>query len=183
MDLGFDVVELGESDHPEEGETAPDFTRPLVGDEYWEETTLSDLEPPVCLVFHPMDGSFPSTYIWTELRDRGFDDLGATVVGLSISTPYAHKRFIEDHDLAGTGFRFFADPANGVGTAYGIAHDLDGMAGIAEPRPATFVLDDGLTVRYAWAAREWPEFPNYDALEAVVAEAAGSGEAVTTSSE
>ena len=28
--LDFDVVELGPTDHPEEGETAPDFTRPLV---------------------------------------------------------------------------------------------------------------------------------------------------------
>ena len=30
----FEVVELGPADHPEPGETAPDFTRPLVTDEF-----------------------------------------------------------------------------------------------------------------------------------------------------
>lgn len=177
MDLEFDVVELDESSHPEEGDTAPDFTRPLVTDEYWEDATLSALDPPVCLVFHPMVGSFPATYIWSELRDRGFDELDATVVGLSISTPYSNKRFIEEQDLEETDFRFFSDPANGVATEYDIAHDLDGMAGVSEPRPAVFVLDDTLTVRYAWVAQQWPAFPNYDGLEAVVTEAADAAEA------
>ncbi|ERH08802.1 MAG: peroxiredoxin [halophilic archaeon J07HX64] len=174
MDLGFDVVELPPPDHPEAGDRAPDFTRPLVDDEYWEDTALSALDAPVCLVCHPMDGSFPATYIWNELRDRGFDDLGATVVGVSISTPYAHKRFIEDHDLAGTEFRFFSDPANGVAETYGITNDLDGMGGVAEARPATFVLDEELTVQYAWVAREHPELPDYDDLEAAVVEAVGA---------
>ena len=65
MDLGFDVVNLPETDAIEDGETAPDFTRPLVTAEYWEDRALSELaaEGPVLLVFHPMDGSFPATYI------------------------------------------------------------------------------------------------------------------------
>jgi peroxiredoxin len=171
MDLGFEVVDMGESDHPTEGEQAPDFTRPLVDDEYWEDIALSELEGPVCLVFHSMDGAFPGTYIWSELRDRGFDDLGATVVGLSISTPYAHKRLIEDNDLGETEFRFFSDPANSVAEQYGITNNLDGMTGVAEPRPATFVLDEDRTVRHAWVAREWPDLPDYDDLEAAVVEA------------
>ncbi len=175
MDLGFDVVELPAPDHPEEGDQAPDFTRPLVDDEYWENTALSALDAPVCLVCHPMDGSFPATYIWNELRDRGFDDLGATVVGLSISTPYAHKRFIEDHGLRETGFRFFSDPANGVAEAYGVTNALDGMNGVVEPRPAMFVLGEDLTVQYAWVAREHPELPDYDDLEAAVVEAVEAG--------
>jgi peroxiredoxin len=171
MDLGFEVVDMGEPDHPTEGEQAPDFTRPLVDDEYWEDVALSELDGPVCLVFYSMDGAFPGTYVWSEMRDRGFDDLGATVVGLSISTPYAHKRLIEDNNLGETDFRFFSDPANAVAEAYGITNDLDGMTGITEPRPATFVLDDDRTVRYAWAASEWPDLPDYDDLETAVLEA------------
>jgi peroxiredoxin len=162
MDLGFEVVDMGEPDHPTEGEQAPDFTRPLVDDEYWEDVALSELDGPVCLVFYSMDGAFPGTYVWSEMRDRGFDDLGATVVGLSISTPYAHKRLIEER---GMDYDLFADPANGVAEAYGIAHDLDGMAGVSEPRPATFLLDEDRTVQYAWVAEEWPDFPPYDDLE------------------
>lgn len=170
MDLAFDVVELGAADHPEVGETAPDFERPLVTDEYWEDSTLSDLieTGPVALVFHPMDGAFPATYIWNELRDRGIDEYDIQVVGLSISTPYEHKALLRERDLTDTGIRLFSDPANDVAEQYGIANDLDGMAGISEPRTATFVIDSDRTIQYAWAASEHPEFPDYDEFEAAV---------------
>ena len=167
----FDVVDMGPADHVTEGERAPDFTRPLVTDEYWEDVSLSDLadEGPVVLVFHPMDGAFPATYVWNELRDRGFAEYDASVVGLSISTPYEHKTFIEERSVP---FRFFADPANGVAETYGVVDDLDGMAGITEPRPATFVIDGDRSIEDAWVAREWPEFPDYDNLETAVEQVA-----------
>lgn len=172
MDLEFDVVDLGEPSNPAVGETAPDFERPLVTPEYWENRSLSALlsDGPVALVFHPMVGAFPATYVWNELRDRGFDEYDVTVVGLTISTPYDYKSFIEDRELAGTGFRFFSDPANQIAEQYGIANDLDGMTGIEEPRPATFVIDEDGTIQYAWVAREHPEFPDYDEFEAAVAD-------------
>jgi peroxiredoxin len=167
MDLGFEVVDLPDPDAVSEGEQAPDFTRPLVNDEYWEDVALSDLtaDGPVVLVFHTMDGAFPSTCIWNELRDRDFAEYDATVVGLSISTPYEHKTLIEER---GVDFEFFSDPQNGVAELYGIVNDLDGMTGIAEPRPATYVIDGDRTVQYAWVAQQWPEFPDYDDLEAAV---------------
>lgn len=165
--MEFDVVELSETDHPAEGEQAPEFTRPLVNDEYWEDVSLSELyaDGPALLVFHPMDGAFPSTYIWNELRDREFDELDLTVVGLSISSPYEHKWFIGDRELEETGFRFFSDPANDVARLYNIEHSLDGMEGISEPRPATFLVDTDGVIQYAWVAKEWPDFPDYDELE------------------
>jgi len=125
-------------------------------------------EGPVLLVFHPMDGAFPATYLWNELRDRAFDEYDLTVVGLSISTPYEHESFIEERDLEETGFRLFSDPANGVAERYGIDHSLDGMQGISEPRPATFLIDTDGTIQYSWVAEEWPEFPDYDDLEAAI---------------
>jgi len=161
--VDFEVVSLPEADYVAEGDRAPDFTRPLVTDEFWADASLSDLtdDGPVCLVFYPMDGAFPATYMWNELRDRAFDDL-LTVVGVSISTPYAHKQLIEER---GMNYDLFSDPANGVAEIYGVAHDLDGMAGVAEPRPATFLIDEDRTVQYAWVAEEWPAFPPYDDLE------------------
>jgi len=158
----FEVVELSETDHVEVGDTAPDFTRPLVNDEYWEDASLSDLtdEGPVLLVFFTMDGAFPATYMWNEIRDRSWDDgRNLTVVGLSISDPYAHKQLVEER---GMDYRLFSDPQNGVAEEYGISHDLDGMAGVSEPRPAVFLLDEDRTVEYAWVAEEWPDFPDYD---------------------
>jgi peroxiredoxin len=165
MDRGFEVVELGESDHYTKGSKAPKFVRPLVTDEYWEDVALSDLtaSSPVLLVFYPMDGDFPATYIWNELRDRGWNDhYEITIVGLSISTPYEHETFIAERDMA---YRLFSDPQNGVAEKYGIVNDLDGMAGISEPRPAVFLVDEERTIQYAWVAQEWPEFPDYDEIE------------------
>ncbi|WP_254545516.1 redoxin domain-containing protein [Halomarina pelagica] len=164
--VDFDVVELGPADHPSVGEEAPDFTRPLVDDEYWEDASLSDLyaEGPVLLVFHTMDGAFPSTYVWNEIRDRGWEER-VEVVGCSISSPYEHKTLIEER---GIDSRLFSDPQNGVAERYGIANDLDGMAGVREPRPAVFLIDGEGTIRYAWVASEWPDFPDYDEVEEAI---------------
>jgi peroxiredoxin len=169
MSVEFDVVDLPPTDHVEEGEEAPEFTRPLVNDEYWADASLSELadDGPVVLVFHPMDGDFPATYIWKELEDREWEDaFDVTVVGLSISTPYEHSRFIEDR---GGDHRLFSDPANGVAERYGVVNDLDGMTGVAEPRPAVFVVEADRTVSYAWVADEWPAFPDYDEVEDALA--------------
>jgi len=174
MELGFDVIELSEPEHPEAGELAPDFERPLVNDEYWENTSLAELtdDAPVVIVFHPMDGAFPATYIWNEIRDRGLADHDVNVVGLSISTPYEHMTLLEEREVEDTGIRLFSDPANEVAEQYGIVNDLDGMTGVSEPRTATFVIDEDRTVQYAWAAEKHPDFPDYDELEAAVEEIA-----------
>ena len=163
--VDFEVVSLPDTDHIAEGDTAPDFTRPLVNDEYWEDAALSELtdEGPVLLVFFTMDGAFPATYMWNEIRDRAWDDdHELTIVGLSISDPYAHKQLVKER---GIDYRLFSDPQNGVAEEYGIVNDLDGMAGVSEPRPAVFLLDEDRTVEYAWVAEEWPDFPDYDEIE------------------
>ena len=170
MDLPFEVVDLPPTDHPEVGDRAPDFERPLVGREYWEDTALSDLtaEGPVALVFHPMDGAFPATYIWNEIHDREWLDSDAyELVGLSVSSPYEHTDLLE---ARGVGTRLFSDPGNGVAERYDIVNDLDGMAGVSEPRPAVFVVDEERVVQYAWVAQEWPDFPDYDEVGAVLAD-------------
>lgn len=167
--VDFDVVSLPETDHVDEGETAPDFTRPLVNGEYWEDTALSDLtdEGPVLLAFHSMDGAFPATYLWKELTARDWTD-AVQVVGLSISDPYAHKQLLRDRGIVDEPYRVFSDPGNGVAEDYGIVNHLDGMAGIEEPRPAIYLLDEDREVQYAWVAQEWPDFPDYDEVEAAI---------------
>ncbi|ELZ95036.1 peroxiredoxin-like protein [Haloferax mucosum ATCC BAA-1512] len=166
--VAFDVVELPDHDAPGVGDTAPDFTRPLVNHEFWENASLSDLtdDGPVLLVFHTMDGAFPATYIWNNLRDRGVPE-AVQAVGVSISSPYEHKSFLREREVDA---RLFADPGAGVAADYGIENDLDGMAGITEHRPAVFLLDDARTVQYVWVADKWPAFPDYDELADAVAD-------------
>ncbi len=161
----FDVVDLGPADPPAEGTDAPDFTRPLVSAEYWQDYRFSGLrdDRPTILVFTPMVGSFLAKYVWDELADRGWDDRDQQVVGISAATPYAIAGFLDDNDYP---FEIFADPTNEVATEYGIVHDLDGMAGITEPRLAFVAIDADGTVDSTWVATDWPQFPDYDELEA-----------------
>lgn len=170
MAQDFDVVTLESTEHPTTGDAAPDFTRPLVTGDHWSNSSLSALtaDGPVCLVFHPMAGAFPATYIWNEFRDRAFHRFGVALVGCTISTPYDLVRFRSDHELEDTDARFFADPSNEVADRYDIAHDLDGMTGISEPRPAVFVIDESGVIRYDWVATAWPAFPNYDEVAAAL---------------
>lgn len=162
---GFDLVEFAPSDHPTEGDQAPDFTRPLVSEEYWEDTSLSDLvakEGRVLLVFYPLNWGGKSVYWWEEIRERGWGD-ELTVVGVGISQPFDHQRFIERRGLEHS---LYSDPGNGVAERYGVVHDLDGMTGLSEPRPAVFLIGSELSIDYAWVADEWPPSPPYDEIEA-----------------
>jgi Peroxiredoxin len=84
-----------------------------------------------------------------------------------VSSPYEHTTFIEEREIdAG----LFSDPQNGVAEAYDVVNDLDGMANVSEPRPAVFLIDSTQTVRYAWVAQQWPDFPPYDAIEDALAD-------------
>jgi peroxiredoxin len=174
MDPEFEVVDLPALDPPAVGEQAPEFERPLVNAEYWEDAALSQLTDagPVLLVFHPMDGAFPATYIWNEIRDRGWEGRraggeGLQVVGVSISSPYERKTLIRER---GIDSRLFSDPGAEVAELYGVDWELDGMAGVREPVPAVFLVDGERVVRYAWVAEQWPDFPPYDEVEAAIDE-------------
>ena len=164
-----DLIEFPSSDHPTEGDQAIDFTRPLVNEDYWKDVSLSDLAADttaVLLVFYPLNWGGKSMYWWKEIQSRRWEkgnDL--TIVGIGISQPFDHQRFIEERDLA---YSLYSDPKNAVAERYDIVHDLDGMSGIEEPRPAVFLVDNSLTVEYAWVAEKWPQTPPYDEIESVL---------------
>lgn len=160
------VMEFDDSDHPTVGETAPAFTRPLVTDESWSNVPLSELATgagSVLLVFYPLNWGGKSMYWWKEIQRRGWGGDDLTVAGVGIGQPFDHQRFIERRDLQ---YPLYADPGNGVAEAYDLVHELDGMEGIAEPRPATFLLGEDRTIEHVWVADEWPETPPYDEIEA-----------------
>lgn len=160
-------IDLSTTESPVEGDSAPTFTRPLVGADYWEDVPLSSVvaDEPTLLVFYPMDGTGAASYNWIEIRDRGWEP--SRVVGVSISTPYEHRRFIDRHELP---YRLYSDPGNGVAEAFDVVHDQGGMAGLRGARPAAFLLDPDLTVRYSWVTDEWPASPPYDEFEAALAQ-------------
>lgn len=160
----LELIEFAPSDHPTEGDQAPDFTRPLVSEEYWEDVSLSDLvtkEGRVLLVFYPLNWGGKSVYWWREIRERGWAD-EVTVVGVGISQPFDHRRFIERRGLKHS---LYSDPGNGVAERYDVVHELDGMEGVSEPRPAMFLIGAELIIEDAWVADEWPPSPPFDEME------------------
>lgn len=159
----FDVATFGDLSPPEPGETAPDFTRPLVTNEGWRDVALSELfeGEPVLLIFYPMNGSGKSHFTWKAVRERGWED-AVSVAGVGISQPFDMRSFIGSHDLT---CGIFSDPANDVAERYGIVHDVGGMTGIEEPVPAVFLLEDGRIISESWIAGEWPEQPPYDRID------------------
>jgi peroxiredoxin len=117
----------------------------------------------VLLVFYPMNGGGKSIYIWNEIQAREWHEY-ATVVGINIASPFDHKQFLRDRGLKH--YSLFADPTNTVAEKYGVVHNLDGMAGVTEPRPAMFHIGADRTVMDEWIATEWPQNPPYDEIEA-----------------
>lgn len=151
------------TDHLDVGDSAPAFTRPLVNADYWEDVPIDDLlSEPTLLLFYPMDGTGMASYAWIEIRERGIDP--DRLVGCSISTPYEHKRFIDDHRLP---YRLYSDPGNGVAEAFGVVHDHHGMT-LRGARPSAFLLAPDRTIEWVWVAEEWPALPPYDELERVL---------------
>lgn len=165
--VSFDVTELPESDHVTEGESAPDFVRPLVNRDFWEDVSLSSLttDHPVLLFAFPMDGTGQAKGTWIDIRNRGWGGKDLTVAGVSISTPYEHKTLLDRHDLP---YRLFSDPGAGVADEYGIVHDYHGMAGISGHRPAFYLIDERLQVQFAWVASRWPADYPFDAVEEAI---------------
>lgn len=165
MTRGVPVTDLPATDHVAVGDPAPGFTRPLVNAEFWEDVPLGRLleAGPVLVVHYPMDGTGMAKSNWIRMRERGWADRPAAVVGVSISSPYEHKHLIDRHALP---FELYSDPGAGVAERYGTVHDMGGMAGIRAHHPAAFLIDGDGTVRFAWVATEWPARLPFDDIEA-----------------
>lgn len=163
----------------ERGDDAPMFTAPIANGDV-EAFTLSDAleDGPVVLAFFP--GAFTSTCT-TELctfRDRlgAFDDVDATVVGVSADTPFSLNEFRERQRLQ---FGLLSDVSGDVAEAYGVASDLSELdvPGLAPgamtiPQRSVFVVDVSGTITYAWAGATPTVEPDYGDVEAAAVDAA-----------
>lgn len=149
---------------------APEFTAPLVDDET-EAMTLSDQlgSGPVVLAFFPAAFSSTCTEEVCTFRDElaQFNDLGATVFGISTDTSYALERFREENDLT---FGLISDNDGSIIEAYDVVDDHSfadkGLTGVATR--SVFVVGGEGTVRYVWIADNPGQEPDYEAVVAAV---------------
>ena len=154
-----------------EGEDAPNFTAPLANGDI-ERFTLSEQvgDGPIVLAFFPGAFSSVCTGEMRTFRDRmdAYEEVGATVYGVSVDSPFALNAFREDSDL---GFSFISDANREIIKKYDVSMDFDEL-GLSEfAGRAVFVIDDEGTITYAWVGEPRTE-PDYEAVESAAADAA-----------
>ena len=158
---------------PETGDTAPDFTAPLATGDV-EEFTLSDRleeEAPIVLAFFP--GAFTSvcTTEMCAFQDRlaAFNDLDASVYGVSRDSPFALNEFRAQNDLE---FGLISDLNEEIIEDYGIEMDFADLGVYGVAKRSVFVVDGDGEIAYAWVSDDPGVEPDYDEVEAAVEDAA-----------
>ena len=148
------------------GDLAPDFTLPGTGG---RDYTLSDHRGgTVVLIFYPGDNTpVCTTQLRTYTADyKEFEDVGATILGLSPQDVASHERFAQEHDFS---FPLLADTDKAVGEQYGVVGPLGFY------RRSAFVVDATGVVRYAHRAISGMTFrPTVELVRAVESAASTS---------
>jgi len=157
----------------QEKEPAPDFTVPHVTADDVNEFTLSDGvgDGPLVLAFIPGAFTGVCTDEMCEFRDSlaEFEEVDASVYGVSVDGPFSQQAFIKDNDL---GFPMLSDFGGGVIEKYGIV--LDSLAGTYGPvaKRSVFVVDDDGNVAYRWVSDDPGVMPDIDEVREAVEELA-----------
>jgi peroxiredoxin Q/BCP len=149
---------------PDVGTAAPDFTLPgvlVLGDDASRgDYTLSEQQgKPLVLAFYPGDDTSVCTkQLCSYTADLGsFNDLGATVWGISPQDVDSHERFARKHGLT---LPLLADVALAVSRRYGITL---GEAGL---RRSVFVIDREGIVRWKHVTLIGLTFPSTETITA-----------------
>lgn len=147
------------------GDAVPDASAPLCDGEAARERALSDvLDGGGVVAFNGFAFAAPARNWWRHLYGAGYQDLPVPVVGASRDGPYAQNRFLRALDSP---FRIFADVDGAVADAFGLLYDREEM-GVTDARRAVYVVDEGMTVAYAWTADDWvTRIPNDEVRAAV----------------
>ena len=149
------------------GQVAPNFS--LYSDA-GETVTLQELRgSPVVLAFFPAAFTGVCEQELCTLRDSmaAFNDLGATVLGISVDSRFSNAAFAKQLGLE---FSILSDYSRSTVDAYDIRfHDLAGMDGYDTANRAVFVLDSQGTVTWSWIADHPGNEPPYEEVKSAIA--------------
>lgn len=153
----------------ETGETAPVFELPAAVGGTIETLRLEEVidEGVLLLVFYPADFSPACTEELCSLRDLDLFSLQPDVALAAVSTDsaYSHRAFADEYSL---GFPLFSDSDGSVAREYGVVADDPVRDHALLVDRSVFVLDDELTVHYAWTSEDPLELPDFDAIRAAI---------------
>jgi peroxiredoxin len=156
----------------EVGDEAPRFTAPLANGDVEEFNFLEDAgDAPTVLAFFP--GAFTSVCteelctFQSELA--AFEDVGATVYGVSVDSPFALDEF---RDQEGLSFGLVSDSNKEIIDAYDVEMDFAGLGYYGVAKRAVFVVDADGVVTYKWVSDDPGVEPDYEAVQSAATEAA-----------
>lgn len=149
------------------GDAAPNVT--LTRDDSRTTVTLSEYlgDGPVLLLFYPLAFSSTCTREMCAVADdfAAYRDLGATVLAISVDSPYANAAFAR---ATGAGFPFLSDFNREASAAYGVLREsLGELRGVSER--AAFVIDREGVITYAWVGEHPGVFPPLDEIKGALA--------------
>jgi len=176
------------------GKKAPDFT--LVDTERKSRSLAEFKGKKLILAFYPAAFTGVCTKEMCTLRDSlgELGNLGATVVGVSVDTPFANKAFADQHkipfpllsdyarqavdtpfankafaDQHKIPFPLLSDYARQAIAAYGVQFpNLAGLTGYTAAKRSVFVLDREGVIRYMWVSDDPTKEPNYEEIRQAV---------------
>ncbi|MFB6107795.1 MAG: redoxin domain-containing protein [Haloplanus sp.] len=153
------------------GDDAPDFTAPLANGDV-ETVTLSESldDGPVVLAFFPAAFTGVCTTEMCTFRDEmaDFEDVDATVLGVSVDLPFTHNEFRRQNDL---NFGLVSDHDRSIVEEYGVSMSFTGHD-IEVAKRSVFVVDGDGTVTYRWVSDDPGVEPDYEAVDEAVRETA-----------
>lgn len=154
------------------GDDAPEFTAPLANGDL-ETVSLSDAltDGPVVLAFFPVAFTSTCTTEMCTFDDRlsAFEDVNATIYGVSVDSPFALNEWREKQDLD---LGLVSDFEKDIIDDYGVRTDFADLGVYGLAQRAVFVVDKQGTVTYRWVAEHAGVEPDYEAVERAAVEAA-----------
>ncbi|MFC7045523.1 redoxin domain-containing protein [Halobacteriaceae archaeon GCM10025711] len=145
--------------------TAPDFTAPLADGDVGPFTLSENLDDaPLVLAFFP--GAFTSvcTDEMCTFQDElaSFNDVGATIYGVSVDAPFSLNEFRAQNDLE---FGLVSDSNKEIIDDYDVRMDFADLDYYGVAKRAVFVVDSDREVTYKWVSDDPGVEPDYDEVE------------------
>lgn len=128
------------------GDKLPNFTAIDTNGAVFDSQTIVGKQPLV-IYFYPKDETKVCTDQACSFRDRyqDFQDLGATVIGVSSDSVQSHQKFTKKHHLP---FLLLADEAKKLQQLFGVKKDLFGLI----PGRVTYVADKNGIVQMVFSS-------------------------------
>ena len=96
------------------------------------------------------------------------NDLNATVVAISVDSPFSNAAFTEKNKIK---YPILSDYARSTINAYGVMHDdFSGMPGYVAAKRSIFVVDERGMIVYKWVAEHPGKEPIYEEIKVVLGE-------------